>query len=209
MDGIVLTIATVISLVACVALWNSMKLAGEVKRLKRNEYYTEQKLKGVAKEIADVVDPIRFQLAGVVAGHSVSEDLIRRGRLYWDVSAEEAGQMISKDGIEDPNRVMIVDVRTVKEHSNKHVPGAKLIPIEELESRYKNEIPSSVGKIFVYCAGGDRSRLACDFLSRQGYLNLYNIHDGLNRWQGPTTGNPTVNLIQIQPKSKLGNSSPR
>ena len=198
-----ITMIVVVALIACLALWYSYKLAGEVKRLKRNGYDTEQKLKGVTKEIADAVETIRHQVAGLVAGRSVSEDLVRRGRLYWDVSAEEAEQMISQNGTDHSSRYQVVDVRTAKEYAVKHVSGARLIPIEELEERYKKEIPWELEKIFIYCAGGDRSRLACDFLSRQGYLNLYNIQDGLKGWQGPTAGDPVVNLIQIQSKPKL------
>ncbi|MES4787195.1 MAG: hypothetical protein C4294_16800, partial [Nitrospiraceae bacterium] len=69
---------------------------------------------------------------------------------------------------------------------------------DELEARYKTEIPETMEKVFVYCAGGERSRLACDFLSRQGYTNLYNVQDGMQGWRGPTEGEGEIKFIQFE-----------
>ena len=91
----------------------------------------------------------------------------------------------------------------VQEFSKRCIPGAKLIPVEDLELRYQTEIPQTVEKIIVYCAGGDRSRLACDFLSRHDFGNVYHIKDGLQSWSGPMEGDEAGGLIQITSKSKL------
>ena len=50
----------------------------------------------------------------------------------------------------------------------------------------------------MYCMGGDRSRMACDFLSLKGYTNLYNVSDGLQGWRGSTEGEGEINVIQIE-----------
>jgi rhodanese-related sulfurtransferase len=47
--------------------------------------------------------------------------------------------------------------------------------------------------------GGERSRSACDFLSRRGYPNLYNIREGLQGWQGNVEGEGEMRLVQIEP----------
>ena len=187
--------------IALVSLWYAQRLGRQVKHLKRKEYYVEQKLNGITKQISEAVDPLRLQLAAIAAGYSVPGQLIRTGRLYENVSAEEAEQIIAQIQKTDVDHVMILDVRTPREFALKHIPGAKLIPVEELEMRYHTEIPITTEKVLVYCDMGDRSRLACDYLSRQGYMNLYNILDGLQKWKGPTAGEPSVSLIQIQSKS--------
>ena len=187
--------------VALAALWSARRLAGEIRELKRKHYYIEQKLNDITKQISEAVDPLRIQLAAIASGRAVPDQLIRTGRLYENVSAEEAYRTIDQMQNGAPDGLMIVDVRTAREYALRHIPGAKLIPVEELESRYDVEIPRTDEKVFVYCSEGDRSRLACDFLSRQGYMNLHNIFDGLQRWSGPTTGEPSVPLIQIQSKS--------
>ena len=100
------------------------------------------------------------------------------------------------------DRILWVDVRSGEEFSKRHILGAKLLPVEELEMRYRTEIPLDLDKIFIYCAGGDRSRLACDFLSRHDFGNVYHIKDGLQGWEGPTEGNEASGLIQIASKAK-------
>jgi rhodanese-related sulfurtransferase len=98
--------------------------------------------------------------------------------------------------------VFLLDVRTNAEFAKRRIPGAKLIPVEDLEMRHQTEIPAEAEKILVYCEGGDRSRLACDFLSRQNYSNVYFMKDGLQGWPGPVEGDQTGALIQILSKPK-------
>lgn len=190
------------SALALWALFCVRKLARDVQDCKRNDYYAFQKLNLLSSQLAEALEPLRLQLAAVAAGRPVSDVLIREGRLYHDVSAEEAARMIARDRTTKPDQIMIVDVRTAKEYAARHVPGATLIPVEELNTRYMSEIPLTIEKVFVYCQAGDRSRLACDYLSRQGYMNLYNIRDGLNHWTGETVGQATMTLIPIESKSR-------
>jgi rhodanese-related sulfurtransferase len=194
-------LAVVAIALALLSVWYAQRLGKQVKDLKRKEFYVEQKLNGITKEIVEAVDPLRLQLAAIAAGHSVPDQLIRTGRLYENVTADEAERIIAQEQKSKVDNVIIVDVRTPREFSVRHIPGAKLIPVEQLENRYGAEIPRTCEKVFIYCAMGDRSRLACDYLSRQGYLNLYNISDGLQKWKGSTAGNPPQSLIQIQSKS--------
>ena len=175
-----------------------VKLARQVSRLKREHYYTESRLKQISEEIREMVEPLRLQVAKIAAGGGVPQELILTGRRYLDVSAEEAQRVIEQETGARSGRVVLVDVRSPKEYAVKRVPGAKLVPFEELEKRYKEDIPDTAEKVFVYCAGGERSRFACDFLSRQGYTNLYHVKDGLQGWRGPTEGEGKLTLIQIR-----------
>ncbi|RMH35339.1 MAG: rhodanese-like domain-containing protein [Nitrospirae bacterium] len=178
------------------------KLTKDLQGIKRNEYYASQKLDRFSSQLVEALESLRLQLAAVASGRPVSNELIRQGRLYHDVSAEEAARMIAHEQATKPDQIMIVDVRTAKEYAMRHVPGAALIPVEELDKRCWSEIPLTIEKVFVYCQAGDRSRLACDYLSRQGYMNLYNIRDGLNRWPGETIGQAAMPLISIESKSR-------
>ena len=201
MIEILTTMVVIAIVIALVALWYAQRLGRQVKHLTRKEYYIEQKFNGITKQISDAVDPLRLQLGAIAAGYSVPDQLIRTGRLYENVSAVEAERIISQTQKTDVDHVLIVDVRTPREFALRHIPGAKLIPVEELEMRYHTEIPITAEKVLVYCDMGDRSRLACDYLSRQGYMNLYNVFDGLQKWKGPTLGESSGSLIQIQSKS--------
>src|SRR5574341_241452 len=120
------------------------------------------------------------------------------GRLFLDISAAVAQAVIEREGEGGPARILVLDVRTPKEYAARRIPGAKLVPFEELDRRYREEIPDTTEKIFVDCMGGERSRSACDFLSRRGYANLYNIREGIQGWRGATEGEGEVRLVQIQ-----------
>ncbi len=201
MSGIGLTVSIVSLLVAMVALWMVWRLREELSSIKRERYYLEQKVKSISPLIENKVEPLRIQTALLALGKNTSTQLIRTGRLYHEISAKEAEGFLAGDSSND--RILWLDVRTTAEYSKRHIPGAHLLPVEELEMRYQTEISETVEHIMVYCAGGDRSRLACDFLSRHDFGNVYYIKDGLQGWAGPTEGNDAGGLIQIASKSKL------
>ncbi len=190
-------------LIAIGALGYTRKVAKHVQQLNRDTYGMEQKLKMLPKEITDTIEPLRLQLAALAKGKVVSEDLIRDGCLYRNITAKEAERTIVANIEAKQNDLMLIDVRTAREYERGHLPGARLLPIEEIEQRHKDEIPMMDNAILVYCASGERSRLACEYLSRQGYLNLYNMHDGIQRWKGALEGAPHSSLIQIQAKRGL------
>jgi rhodanese-related sulfurtransferase len=173
-------------------------LARQVDQLKRDKYYTDSRLKRMPEEIREAVEPLRYQLARIAAGGAVPREMILEGRLFLDVSAADAQAVIEGAGAGDGGRVLVLDVRTPKEYASRRIPGARLIPFEELDRRYLEEVPDTMEKIFVYCMGGERSRSACDFLGRRGYTNLYNIRDGLRGWRGETEGEGEVQLVQIR-----------
>ena len=198
MDTILWVIAGLGLAAGLAAIRWAVKLARQVDQLKREKYYSDSRLKRVPEDIREAVEPLRHHLAKVAAGGSVSREMILEGRLFMDVSAEEAQAAIDQAGEGRTGKVLVVDVRTPKEYAVKRIPGAKLVPFEELDRRYREEIPEATEKIFVYCMGGERSRSACDFLSRRGYTNLYNIREGIQGWRGVTEGEGELRLVQIQ-----------
>jgi rhodanese-related sulfurtransferase len=182
---------------AMVAIRRAARLAQELDRLKREQRDAGVKLQQLGEDLKRTVEPLRVHLATVAGGRPVPRELIVSGRLYATLSALEAQRL--RDAA--PELAVLVDVRSPREYAVKRIAGAKLVPLEELEQRYETEIPESAGNVFVYCATGERSRLACDFLSRKGYANLYHIRDGLQGWSGPTEGEGALTLIQIERKT--------
>lgn len=200
MEQVFWVVAIVGLAAALVAIRRSSRLAEEIKGLKRAQYEIDNRLKRASEDMRETVDPLRLHLAKVASGGSVPQEMILNGRRYLDISAEEAQRLLERESERRAGEVLFVDVRTAKEYATQRVAGAKLVPVEELEQRYKADIPDSVGKVLVYCASGERSRMACDFLSRQGYTNLYHVQGGMLSWRGPTEGEGQLNLIQIERK---------
>ena len=73
----------------------------------------------------------------------------------------------------------LLDVRSPGEWAGGHLPGAVLVPVDELDARLA-EIPRDQ-PVVVYCASGVRSAAATRTLVASGY----EAHDlgGMSRWR--------------------------
>ncbi|MFQ5933192.1 MAG: rhodanese-like domain-containing protein [Dehalococcoidia bacterium] len=74
----------------------------------------------------------------------------------------------------------VIDVRNPDEYATGHIPGAKLIPVNDLFSRV-DELDKDKRLLFV-CSVGVRSALACEVAAACGYTDLYNIEGGTDAW---------------------------
>ena len=92
-----------------------------------------------------------------------------------DISSREAKALLEKN-----RTVFLLDVRTPQENSQARLPGTVLIPINEFEGRMK-EVPRN-RTILVYCAVGSRSKPVAEYLSKNGYKDVYNMTDGIVGW---------------------------
>jgi len=75
----------------------------------------------------------------------------------------------------------ILDVRTVEEWEEGHIPGSTLIPINELPYRL-SEVPKGV-EIVVVCQAIDRSQAGRDFLLSAGYEQVSCMRGGIPEWE--------------------------
>jgi rhodanese-related sulfurtransferase/rubrerythrin len=82
----------------------------------------------------------------------------------------------------------LLDVRQPGEYEESRIPGAKLIPLPELNERLE-ELPGQE-PIIAYCAVGGRSRAAAQFLSGKGFEKVYNLRGGIKAWQGHKASGP-------------------
>jgi rhodanese-related sulfurtransferase len=79
----------------------------------------------------------------------------------------------------------VLDVRTEEEFHARHIPGATLVPLHELEARV-DEVLSLPGPLVVHCEHGVRSVQASLFLLWEGRDDVHNLAEGLAAWSGPT-----------------------
>jgi rhodanese-related sulfurtransferase len=95
---------------------------------------------------------------------------------FTPISIEEGREML-----DDTEGLLLLDVRTPGETAGGIIPGAILIPMQEIQGRM-GEIPE--GPLLVYCHIGQRSAAVCDFLAEQGRTQLYNLDGGIANWTG-------------------------
>ena len=75
---------------------------------------------------------------------------------------------------------LVLDVREAAEYAFGHVPGAKSIPMGELEARLA-ELDQDQ-EIYVICRTGTRSDMAAKVLANKGFKKVYNVLPGMIEW---------------------------
>ena len=76
-------------------------------------------------------------------------------------------------------KAIIIDVREDFEYRNGHVPGAKNLPLSQLEEKYQDITDGN----YIICQSGARSARACQYLLAKG-IETINISGGTSAWDG-------------------------
>ena len=84
-----------------------------------------------------------------------------------NITAEEAKRIM--DSVEG---YIILDVRTQEEYALGHIPGAVLLPLDDIEGKACVVLADKNQLILVYCRSGRRSKLAAEALVELGYTNI-------------------------------------
>lgn len=79
--------------------------------------------------------------------------------------------------------VCLIDVREEDEWKAMRIPGAHLIPKDQLPSAIKSLVPDRTCPVYLHCRGGVRSFQAAEHLITLGYENVYSIDGGLMAWE--------------------------
>ena len=84
--------------------------------------------------------------------------------------------------IKSPN-VQLVDVRTLAEHMEGHIPGSLNINVKDEEGfpTAVDELLDKGREVAVYCRSGRRSRTAAELLVKKGF-KVYNLDKGILNW---------------------------
>ena len=100
------------------------------------------------------------------------------GGSYLQISMNEAVEMM-----ETEKDYIILDVRTIEEYKEGHIPNAICVPNETIGENEIEELPDKEQVIFVYCRSGKRSKQAATKLAEQGYTKVYEF-GGIIDWTG-------------------------
>lgn len=120
-------------------------------------------------------------MIGCTAKDVIRTDSTGNPPAYTQITQEEARRMINR---EDGH--VVVDVRRQDEYDSGHIPGAILIPNEEIETAPPPALPDKTQTILIYCRSGRRSKEAAQKLAEMGYTNVYEF-GGIITWEGEIT----------------------
>lgn len=93
------------------------------------------------------------------------------------VKAEQAGFVTisaveAKQIMDTQKGYIILDVREQEEYKQLHIPGAKLLPLGQIEARAEQELPDKEQLLLVHCRSGVRSKKAAAILVKLGYKTV-------------------------------------
>lgn len=95
----------------------------------------------------------------------------------------------------DRGNTVLLDVREPDEHARERIPGARLVPLDQLDPA---EIKlQGAERVVVHCASGMRSAKAVERLQAAGMTEVANLKGGLPAWRA--AGYPVV----ADPKARL------
>lgn len=117
-------------------------------------------------------------LAGCGAGAAKTEEAEAVAPTYTRISQEEAIEMMARD-----DGHVVVDVRRLDEYTAGHIPGAILLPNEDIDVTPPAALPDPDQIILIYCRSGNRSKQAAQKLADMGYTRVYEF-GGIITWPG-------------------------
>lgn len=107
---------------------------------------------------------------------TTSEDGKEANEKFESVAYEEAAALLEN------SEVIIIDVRGKELYSEGHIPNAENIPMKELEAKLMELNKSK--KYLIVCKTGKTSETASTLLSKNGFIQVYNLTGGMDGWKG-------------------------
>jgi rhodanese-related sulfurtransferase len=182
-------------IVGILTLYNLMALKSIRKNLREVKDSIQSQVSWAKEDLRNDISGVKTVMKVFASGGRVTSDMVEDGKPFADISAADAVTFLKQN----PETV-VIDVRTSSEFQSGHIPGARLIPVDEIENRV-SEFPKEAQHLLVTCQGGGRSAAACQFLSEKGYTNLMNMYDGMGAWPEQKEMGVTIR----QPASGKGN----
>ena len=87
--------------------------------------------------------------------------------VYLNITAREAKQIMDTQ-----TGYVILDTREQYEFDEGHIPGAVLLPYDQVPEKAESVLPDKDQLILVYCRSGRRSKIAAQSLVDLGYTNI-------------------------------------
>ncbi len=115
---------------------------------------------------------IGYLNGGFAAWQNAGEEI----DLIIDVDADELAMDLKFD-----DNIVIMDVRKEGEFNTGHLVGAKNSPLQEFTNLLAIASIDEQDNVYVHCAGGYRSVIACSLIKKEGVHNIRNIVGGWSK----------------------------
>jgi phage shock protein E len=85
--------------------------------------------------------------------------------------------------LEEDRDMCIMDVRSLREYEQGHVPKAIHMDYQKISTHTEDLEPYKRKDIIVYCEHGMRSRMALTVLQRAGFTRVYHLEGDMVEWK--------------------------
>lgn len=130
-----------------------------------------------------IADNIFLFGVATVSGGLLLWPLLNRQNGPSSLTNTQATQLINKDS------ACLIDVRSTEDFAKGHIPQAKNLPLEALQSA-----PDSAGKkdkpVILMCQTGASATKATGILRKAGFTKVFSLQGGLAGWQ--SAGLPVI-----------------
>ena len=89
---------------------------------------------------------------------------------------------------------LLLDVRTVEEYTNSHIPTSVNIPLNEIGARLSRLSDFKDSPVIIYCRSGTRAAKAITLLEENDFTNVMHLEGYMLGWKA-----------QQRPTNQLGN----
>jgi adenylyltransferase/sulfurtransferase len=110
-----------------------------------------------------------------VAGRTKSLERFNKEIISTEISVTAALQKFDQQ-----QAVFLIDVRETEEHKERNIGGSN-IPLQTLLETTAFPF-STTDEIIVYCQKGNRSRLAVNYLIKNGFINAKSLQGGIEQY---------------------------
>lgn len=143
--------------------------------------------KGSKADIKAWAESTGHQYLGTIEDGGVLKHYLRKSSSQEDAERKHP-HVVNNDELEKrmeaKDNIVILDVRELAEYAFNHIPNAISIPLGDLENRM-DEL-NKEDEIFIVCRTGNRSDLAAQKLTENGFNKVINVVPGMSKWTEKT-----------------------
>ena len=103
------------------------------------------------------------------------------GRPSLTVTTDRVSPALAAELLASTDPPLVVDLRTPREHEQKHLAGSVNVPLNHLAERVQ-ELPRD-RTLLIHCAGGYRSSIGASVLQRHGFTRIQELAGGTAAWE--------------------------
>ncbi len=132
------------------------------------------------KSLAETEAEVKRAKGGAAPDPSLDARGLPPGYNYepnWEVTPREVKSLLDKQ-----EKFVFIDCRLPNEFAITNIPGATLLPLQQLPARFSEIKGNANEKVIVFCRSGGRSMQFAKMLKQQGFKDVKSMAGGILLW---------------------------